>query len=167
MRQKLLSVTLALAAATAGFAQEPGFSSAATQACLYQEGEDGAPRKCIGLSAELCISAPAGSTTVGMGYCFDRELKFWDQRLNASYKKLRSAARAMDAEMKEIGASAPSQANTLRDMQRAWIVWRDAACDYERSLWGGGTGGGPATLSCLMYRTAEQALFLEAQEGIN
>ena len=56
----------------------------------------------------------------------------------------------------------PKQAEALRDMQRAWITFRDAACDYERSQWGGGTGGGPATLACLMRMTGEQALLLGA-----
>ena len=46
-------------------------------------------------------------------------------------------------------------------MQRAWIGWRDATCDYERAQWGGGTGGGPATVACLMRLTGEQALYLE------
>ena len=49
----------------------------------------------------------------------------------------------------------------LRAMQRAWIGFRDATCDYERSLWGGGTGGGPATAACLMRMTGEQTLYLE------
>jgi uncharacterized protein YecT (DUF1311 family) len=48
-------------------------------------------------------------------------------------------------------------------MQRAWIGYRDAACDYERAQWGGGSGGGPATAGCLMRLTGEQALALEGR----
>ena len=44
---------------------------------------------------------------------------------------------------------------------KRWIGYRDATCDYERSQWGGGTGGGPATLGCLMRLTGEQTLYLE------
>ena len=46
-------------------------------------------------------------------------------------------------------------------MQRAWIAWRDAACLYEVSQWGGGTGGGPAGADCMMRLAGEQALALE------
>ena len=42
-------------------------------------------------------------------------------------------------------------ADSLRDMQRAWITFRDAKCDWETVQWGGGTGAGPARLSCLMH----------------
>jgi uncharacterized protein YecT (DUF1311 family) len=48
-------------------------------------------------------------------------------------------------------------------MQRAWIGYRDAACAYEESQWGGGTGGGPASVDCAMRLTARQALALEAR----
>ena len=46
-------------------------------------------------------------------------------------------------------------------MQRAWTAYRDAACAYEVSTWGGATGGGPAGEDCMMRLTARQALVLE------
>ena len=46
-------------------------------------------------------------------------------------------------------------------MQRAWIGYRDAACAYEASQWGGGTGAGPAAVGCMMTLTGRQALALE------
>ena len=46
-------------------------------------------------------------------------------------------------------------------MQRAWIAYRDAACAYEASQWGGGTGAGPAATGCMMTLTGRQALALE------
>jgi uncharacterized protein YecT (DUF1311 family) len=70
---------------------------------------------------------------------------------------------AGDAEVKAEGIEAPSVAEALRGMQRAWIVYRDEACDYERAQWAGGTGGGPATAACLMQQTGEQALALEGR----
>ena len=106
-------------------------------------------------------SHPSGYTTVGMGYCLDRELSYWDGRLNAAYAQVMAKDKAVDAEMTALGSAAPSLSESLRAMQRAWIPFRDASCDYERAQWGGGTGGGPATLSCLMYMTARQALLLE------
>jgi uncharacterized protein YecT (DUF1311 family) len=67
-------------------------------------------------------------------------------------------ARNFDAEN---GDFAPPSEPALREMQRAWIPFRDARCGFEMSLWGGGTGGGPAYAECLMIVTAEQALYLE------
>jgi uncharacterized protein YecT (DUF1311 family) len=69
--------------------------------------------------------------------------------------------KAAAAELQELGSAAPPPAVALREMQRAWIAWRDAACDYEVSQWGGGTGGGPAWSQCAMQMTGEQALALE------
>ena len=59
----------------------------------------------------------------------------------------------------------PGVADALREMQRAWIVFRDKACTYEASLWQGGTGRGPAAINCLMQQTARQALSLDVWEG--
>jgi uncharacterized protein YecT (DUF1311 family) len=59
-----------------------------------------------------------------------------------------------DAGAKADGLTVPPVAEALRDMQRAWIAYRDASCDYERAQWGGGTGGGPATAGCLMRTRA-------------
>ncbi len=107
-----------------------------------------------------------GETTVGMGFCLSQEWGWWDARLNAAYGALMARHSANDAQSKTDGFEAPPVAPALRDMQRAWIAWRDASCDYERVQWSGGSGGGPATVACLMRLTGEQALALEAQIGI-
>lgn len=157
---RLVSVLLVCAAPA--FAQEVVFSPDATQSCLER---DGAFEVCIGASADLCMEqSPGGSSTVGMGACLWAEYAYWDDRLNAVYSTVMQSKKAMDAELKDLGSSAPQQAPALREMQRAWVGFRDALCEYERSWWGGGTGGGPATAACLMRATAQQALYLEAQE---
>ena len=100
-----------------------------------------------------------------MGFCIQSELAFWDTRLNAAYGALMDIEEAQDSEMRDLGAGITSMADALRAMQRAWIIYRDAACDYERSQWGGGTGGGPATAECMMRMTGLQALALETRLG--
>ena len=50
----------------------------------------------------------------------------------------------------------------LRDMERTWIIHSDVTCDFERSIWGGGTGSGPAQIGCLLAMTGEQRLYLES-----
>jgi uncharacterized protein YecT (DUF1311 family) len=144
-------------------AQELPFSADATRACLAGQSELAGRLACVGTSANLCMEAVGGYSTVGMGFCLGQELDYWDDRLNIAYGELKARETAEDAEMAEIGATVPKRATALRDMQRAWIAWRDAACVYEYSQWGGGTGGGPANASCLMHMTAEQALELESR----
>ncbi|MEP2532818.1 lysozyme inhibitor LprI family protein [Shimia sp.] len=159
---KRLAAALCVLGAAPVSAQELVFSPTATEQCLASVPAGGNTDHCIGESANLCMAQTEGGwSTVGMSGCFDREWQYWDTRLNAAYKNVRAIRRATDAEMKDLGSAAPSQAEALKLMQRGWISYRDATCDYERSLWGGGTGGGPATVSCHMFLTARQALYLE------
>lgn len=160
-----IAVALVMLAGAAG-AQELSFDPGPTVACLAQADlyTTGA-LDCIGKAADACMATPDGQTTVGMGYCLGAEWEWWDARLNVAYGELMRQHKATDAEMAGLGASVPSLADALRAMQRAWLPFRDAACDYERANWGGGTGGGPATAGCLMVQTGRQALALEARLG--
>ncbi len=141
-------------------AQDLTYSDYATDACLqsarpYQD--------CVGLSALQCMQdTPGGFSTYGESGCLDAELQYWDRLLNVNYKAKMATSKANDIANEGFG---PSQADALKQMQRAWIPFRDAKCDYERSQWGGGTGGGPATLNCLMHTTAEQAVLLGESWG--
>lgn len=159
--KRILTVAVLLVS-TAATAQDLRYSDQASQSCVDQAGTPEAKRSCIGSSASACMDATAdGSTTIGMMQCLDEEHAYWDARLNQVYKNVRADAKADDAEMAEIGSSAPKMAPALRDMQRAWIAYRDATCDFELSQWGGGSGGGPAILSCMLQMTGEQAIYLE------
>jgi uncharacterized protein YecT (DUF1311 family) len=143
-------------------AQEMAFDPAPTEACLAAAPEDLA--SCIGHAADACmLENPQGETTMGMGFCLSQEWEWWDARLNAAYGELIATHEAGDAALKEEGLDVASIADALREMQRAWIVWRDASCDYERALWTGGTGGTVATAGCLMQMTGRRALELEGR----
>ncbi|WP_298912887.1 lysozyme inhibitor LprI family protein [uncultured Roseobacter sp.] len=162
---RALALGLALSAAPA-LAQGILYSDAQTRSCLDELPVGAALSDCAGLSSAICMQAnDAGHTTVGMGGCLDGELTFWDALLNETYQAVLQDARQMDAEMRELGSAAPAQAPALVAMQRAWITFRDEACAYERTKWGGGTGGGPATLQCLMELTADQTDRLSRQWG--
>jgi len=148
----------ALASSTA--AQDLSYSNRATEECLSGSASGAEMSDCIGASATACMEdTPGGFSTVGMGGCIDRELSYWDARLNDVYGEVRAEARELDRDKFK---GAPSQADALRDMQRAWIAFRDATCAYEASQWGGGTGAGPAFLGCLMRLSGEQTLYLES-----
>ena len=158
---KAIALSLAVILPSAGIAQDLNFDIADTTYCLSASGTYAEMESCIGAAANACMSATdMGSTTIGMSSCIDRELTFWDGRLNASYQDLRAKEQREDADYGS-ALGYVKQATALREMQRAWIAYRDATCDYERAQWGGGTGGGPATVGCLMRMTAEQALYLE------
>lgn len=140
-------------------AQNLAFDPAWSEECLFNSGHGGNKADCVGISASVCMQQPGGESTAGMGFCLDSELQYWDDMLNGAYQQLRAARQAIDA---TLAPDLAVQAETLRDMQRAWIVYRDARCGHEASLWQGGTGAGPAFLNCLMHLTADQALYLSA-----
>ena len=153
----LVAVLLASPAA----AQDIPFSMQATDACLAEAADLAGRQACVGRSAEACMETPDGQTTVGMGFCLDREWQYWDEHLNVAYAVLMELEAGTEAELQGLGSAAASPAAALRDMQRAWIAWRDAACIYEASTWGGGSGAGPAAAECRLGITGTQALGLE------
>ncbi len=140
-------------------AQDLQFDVSDSEQCLINTGHAGNKSDCIGVSASICMEQPGGDSTYGMGFCLDSELEYWDALLNESYQDLRAAMQASDADLPE---SLAVQTVTLRDMQRAWITYRDTRCSYEASLWQGGTGASPAFLSCSLQMTGEQAIYLMA-----
>ncbi len=146
-------------------AEEGGFDIAHTEACLAGATEPEARRWCIGVSADRCLQTPMGGSTVGMGACLSFEWEYWDARLNENYRVLRAEEAQADIDMAGDRGAVP-RAEALRDMQRAWIAFRDATCTYERSQWGSGTGGGPIEAGCHLRLTGEQALYLESQLGM-
>lgn len=153
-----LALALCVAASPV-VAQDLVFSIAATEACLEEAVGAAERRACIGSSARLCMDAtPGGNSTLGMIGCLDQEAQYWDRRLNETYRVLRAQTRQVDAEAPDF---APSLADALREMQRAWIIFRDTTCAYEVAQWGGGSGGGPARLGCLMRQSGAQSLYLE------
>jgi uncharacterized protein YecT (DUF1311 family) len=94
---------------------------------------NGADEDCIG-------------TTVATTSCLFEHYKTADANLNTVYQKaLKSAAHY-----------GPKGIDYLRDAQRKWIAYRDAACEAEYSLFGGGSGGPGAKLTCLLRITGRR-----------
>ena len=155
---RLLALALCLTPGT-GLAQQTVFDVEKTSYCVAADGG----MDCVGLSANACMElSEGGYSTHGMSNCTDLELDWWDARLNKVYGLAKAQAMEMDADAPEY---APRQADALKEMQRAWIGFRDAKCQFVASEWMGGTGAGPATLWCLMEETARQALYLEGRHA--
>ncbi|OJH44366.1 lysozyme inhibitor LprI family protein [Paracoccus sp. SM22M-07] len=159
MRMVLAALVAMTGPAMAQDSAMPLADPAVVDACLAGDAD---PMSCIGRAAQACMEGPGGSTTVGMSSCLSQELSHWDGLLNDSYERLMAQSKAADAQMADLGSAAPEQAPLLRQMQRDWIAYRDAACSYEGSRWGGGTGAGPAGTQCMLTQTARQYLWLDA-----
>ncbi|MAM61693.1 lysozyme inhibitor LprI family protein [Maritimibacter sp. UBA3975] len=158
MRRWIIAAALLIASPAA--AQDLIYDFAHSRDCVAATDDWYEKVQCIGTAANRCMEdTPGGYSTVGQGACVWAEYEDWDAELNALYGPLR-ARLANDDEVNEMPVST---ADALRDAQRAWIPWRDANCAFERSKWGGGAGGGPASAACLMQMTGERALSLRVE----
>lgn len=155
------ALALLLLTAVPAAAQDLSFDPAPLAACVA----GGGGRDCIGTAAAACMGATeGGETTLGMGACLARELAWWDAELNAAYQDLRAQEARADRAAEPVPGlpPRPSSRDAIRDVQRAWIAWRDAACGYLALQYWGGTMAGLARTDCLLTLTGEQALTLHS-----
>ena len=78
-----------------------------------------------GLSQDVDCSDPV--TQMEMTYCAEQDWQAADAELNAAYGRAMAAMKQMDEDLADSPALAGA-AKALRDAQRAWIPYRDAAC---------------------------------------
>jgi uncharacterized protein YecT (DUF1311 family) len=105
---------------------------------------------CIGLVAGPCPDAP-GANTFTIVACHMREEKIWDAYLNDWYGE------AQDKLKDEPGA-----ASALKEAERAWIVFRDAKCEYWEKRYEGGTFASVMAGDCMRIETGRRALEMRA-----
>lgn len=145
-------LALALIAAPIAFAQTDDQIARADAAilasCIERASEDPDLDTCMNTISVPCMSDVEGQTTAGMIFCHMREAQAWDGQLNAVYRRLRG------------GASANDEGGRLQQAQRAWIAFRDANCDFEASLYEGGSLAGVLFASCMSDMTARRAIDL-------
>ena len=99
-----------------------------------------------------------------MNYCAEQEWKEADRRLNAEYRKARAAMQNLDDVMPEGQKGA---AVALRDAQRAWITFRDKACEAEGWLFRGGTMEPLIYWTCMSSLTEQRTKSLEVLSEMN
>jgi uncharacterized protein YecT (DUF1311 family) len=121
---------------------------ATVQRCLETKATSGEERDtCVGSVADACLEQGEDPSTFGMAECSKREYLVWDERLNATYRKM----------MAELPAD---QRRELRDLQRAWIAFSDKKCGLYRVMQEGSIII-PLASYCAMRETGRQAVFLE------
>lgn len=113
-----------------------------------------------GPAAAQGASCDAAATQVEMNACAQEAWKSADKELNAAYRA--AVAWAQDYDQ---GAPDGRAEATLRAAQRAWIAYRDAACEAEAATWDGGTGQPMALYSCLANVTTQRTDDLVAYGG--
>lgn len=87
--------------------------------------------------------------TVDIADCFAKSGKQADTDLNRTYAQIISVLDTADRQR-------------LQKAERAWVAYRDAACEAEYALWEGGTGGPPAELACIDAETRHHLIYLRA-----
>src|SRR6266852_6946560 len=84
--------------------------------------------------------------------CYRIEQGIWDELLNDNFRTLREQ---LDDDQKE----------KLRDMQRAWIAYRNSTCEfYYHKIQG--SMATSLTAACLARETARRALLLKFFQGL-
>ena len=164
MKRLGLGVAAAMMLAGPVFAQdeEVQYSAAPTADCLAAADTADAMRACIGLSTAKCVDASDyGSTTIGMMECAKQEIAFWDGKLNTTYQALMTRAEKQDALNEGDPRITEKIAVSLRDMQRAWIPFRDATCTFQYALGMGGTIASTIASHCILDMTADQYIYLK------
>jgi uncharacterized protein YecT (DUF1311 family) len=124
--------------------------------CLEQN--VASPRACIGVAEKQCLKQLEGTeTTTGEVLCADSEREIWTQRLAASVAQMRAA---MDPNRQPFWAIA----------EKNWLAARDAECDFEASIYLGGSLARLVRADCLLCETGARAIeinqLIENEKGM-
>ncbi|AXC50492.1 DUF1311 domain-containing protein [Paracoccus suum] len=152
----------ALLMARPAFAGDPvGLDPAIHDRCLANAKSEGAVVDCAGQGVTACLAFwkerdPSRDPFIVRDVCTDAEHQLWEASLTTAY----------DALIASTKVSRPEAVADIREMERAWLAFRDARCKAEVGLFGHGTGGAIAEPECLMHETARQtALLRELGKG--
>lgn len=92
------------------------------------------------------------ATQAEMNGCAAQDLSQADAELNQTYLAYRAKLR-------------PSQQNQIRDVQLAWLKYRDLSCRFESANVSGGSAAGMVLQNCLADKTRQRARELQALSG--
>lgn len=144
----LLLVLLRAAPAAA----EPAFDIAPTADCAAA----GGGASCAGLAAAACMAADPAMADA----CLAAEADWWRAERDRAFAAALAMAQGRDSATWE--NPPPSMAAGLRDMERAWLAFRDARCGMERSRWWEHPDAERHWRGCMMRMTAAEVAVLTA-----
>ena len=98
---------------------------------------------------EPCVKA---KSTAEMSACFGKAYKAADRDLNTLYGRIQKVLDQDD--LASIVAA-----------EKLWLQYRDATCQAEYKLFGGGTAGPPTRLACLTAETRARQASLSRTYG--
>jgi uncharacterized protein YecT (DUF1311 family) len=150
-RTMCLLALAACALVTPGQAQNRKATTGETKlirdcAAAHRDDGEGEAKCAFALVADPCIAEEGGSN-LGTADCYRIEAAIWDALLNDNYKELTAAIEEK------------ADQDKLKEMQRAWIAYRDTTCDF---YWYKihGSMSVPMTAACQLRETARRALLL-------
>ncbi len=104
-----------------------------------------------GLQAQDCDNPP---NQQAMNTCVYGDWQLADEELNRVWKQAMQVARQMDADYLPDGER--PAADILRDAQRLWIRFRDAACEAESLTFRGGSAQALLLYACMERLTLQR-----------
>ncbi|MFN5997917.1 MAG: lysozyme inhibitor LprI family protein [Paracoccaceae bacterium] len=114
----------------------------------------------------VCLTLPAAAqdvdcanamAQVDLNTCAYQDWEAADARLNAAYKRAIALLEDWDA---NLPADERGGAKALREAQRAWITFRDKACEAEGYAFKGGSAEPLLVYGCMRLLTEERAAHL-------
>jgi uncharacterized protein YecT (DUF1311 family) len=118
---------------------------------------------CLSLAC-LCLPAAAQGVDcenpqmqMEMNQCAYEDWESADAELNLAYDRAMQLVEEWDSYV-AVGKSGAAEA--LRDAQRAWITFRDKACESEAYAMKGGTGEAQVRYTCLAQLTEDRTTHL-------
>lgn len=103
--------------------------------------------------AQSC-SHPEGLDQSGMNQCAVWAWEVEDENLNQAYKAAMALLKRWDA---DLSADERGGADALKEAQRAWITFRDKACEAEGYAMKGGSAEPLLVYGCMRQLTMERA----------
>ena len=104
-------------------------------------------------SSAQTVNCTTPTSQAEMTICAGRDYEAADAELNAAYKMARAAMKSYDA---ELPADRRDNPKALLEAQRAWIPYRDAACEAEGFPFQGGTIRPMIIAECLARLTRQR-----------
>jgi uncharacterized protein YecT (DUF1311 family) len=107
---------------------------------------------CGASAGAYALDCNKASTQAEINGCAARDLSQADTELNETYLAYRAKLRL-------------AQQNQIRDVQLAWIKYRDLSCRFESSNVAGGSAAGMVLQNCLADKTRQRTKELQALSG--